>query len=329
MFVKKINTLFATLLVAGVAILDVPRVLAASFLYVTSDRTDSVLKYDENGNFLGVLDAGSSQPSNGAIGLGLDASGDLYLSRGYLNAILRYDPGTDSFNPATDGTGLASPHQFAFSSLDGSLYVANFANDNIQHFDSSGNNLGTVATTQNPTGVTVDSVGNVYFSSRALGDVFKIDAATSAISVFASQVWPESVTIGKDGYVYVSQHDVSSSGNGKLLRYQTDGTPYGVGGNTTDPTFAVVASENFPTSITFDSQGNVYVAGYDTNNIYRYNSAGQFVGIFNQPGYNIAGAYGLAYYEEPPQSVPEASAVLGILAVGVAFVAVKRKAVNC
>lgn len=56
---SKLQTFVAILTIATVTSLGVPIAQAASLLYVVSDRTDSVLKYDLEGNLLGVLDDGS------------------------------------------------------------------------------------------------------------------------------------------------------------------------------------------------------------------------------------------------------------------------------
>ena len=326
----QLKTLIAILTVATVTSLGVPIAQAASLLYVTSDRTDSILKYDLEGNFLGVVDDGSHSGSNGAIGLGFGPDGNLYLSRGYTNTIQRYNQATQSFEVFTSGGSLAGPHQFAFGGPNNDLYVANHDNGTVQRFDGTtgvfksiiASDLGSVV------GLAIDTAGNIYFTSRYQGNVYKYDGTNT--SVLATGVAAEALLFGPDGYLYVSQHNTNYSSNGSILRYKTDGTPFGAGGNTSDPIFIAGNGQISPEQMAFGSDGNFYVADYHSNQVLRYNgSTGTFIDVFTQPGYNIEGTWGLVFSSETDssESVPEPASTLGLLTLGTfgAGLLLKRK----
>lgn len=313
-----LQTFIAILTMASVACWNVPTALAASLLYVVSDRTDSVLKYDLQGNFLGVLDDRSHSGFNGAIGLALDRDGNLYLSRGYSNTIERYNPVTQTFDVFTSGGSLASPHQFAFGGLDNDLYVANHHNGTVQRFDGkTGVFKSTIASDLgNAVGLTIDSTGNIYVTSRDRGTVYKYDGTT--LSPFVSEVRAEALLFGPDGYIYVSQNNYNYPSNGSILRYKTDGTPFGVGGNTSDPTFISGNGQISPQQMAFGIDGNFYFADYLSNQVLRYNgSTGEFIDVFTKPGYNIEGTWGLAFSSDSSESIPEPTSALSLLALGV------------
>jgi len=316
----KLKTFIAMLTVATVTSLGVPIAEAASLLYVVSDRTDSVLKYDLEGNFLGVLNDGSHSGFNGAIGLGFGPDGNLYLSRGYTNTIQRYNQATQSFEVFTSGGSLAGPHQFAFGGSDNDLYVANHNNGTVQRFDGKTGLFESIIASGlgNAVGLAIDTTGNIYFTSRNQGTVYKYDGTT--VSVFAAGVRAEALLFGSDGYLYVSQNSFNYPSNGSILRYKTDGTPFGVGGNTLDPTYIPGNGQLSGQQMAFGPDGNFYVADYRSNTVRRYNgSTGAFIDVFTKPGYNLEGPWGLAFSSEtaPSKSVPEPASVLGLLALGV------------
>lgn len=316
---SKLQTFIAILTIATVTSLGVPIAQAASLLYVVSDRTDSVLKYDLEGNFLGVLDDRSHSGFNGAIGLALDPDGNLYLSRGYSNTIERYNPVTQTFDVFTSGGSLASPHQFAFGGQDNDLYVANHHNGTVQRFDGKTGVFKSIIASGlgNAVGLAIDATGNIYFTSRDQGTVYKYDGTT--VSTFVAGVRAEALLFGPDSYLYISQNNYNYPSNGNILRYKTDGTPFGVGGNTSDPTFIFGNRQISPQQMAFGIDGNLYVADYRSNQVLRYNgSTGAFIDVFTKPGYNIQGTWGLVFSEEnnSSESIPEPTSTLGLLALG-------------
>lgn len=322
----QLNTFIATLTVAAATTLTVQSAQAASLLYVTSDRTDSVLQYDGlTGKFLGVLDDGPHDNYGGAIGLALDPDGNLYLSRGYANTVQRYNSTTQRFEDFTKGGSLAVPHQFAFGGLDKDLYVANY-DGTVHRFDGKTGDFESIIPKRLGTsaGLAIDPSGNLYISSRDDNKVYNYDAATQTLSVFAEVVNPDALLLGTDGFLYISQINrqiPGHSNDGNVLRYKTDGTPFGAGGKTTDPIFIPGEGVNTPAHMAFGSDGNFYVADYNTNKVLRYDGfTGEYIDTFiDLTGQNAEGTYGLVFKTIPdpnPESIPEPSSGLGILALG-------------
>jgi sugar lactone lactonase YvrE len=325
----QLNTFIATLTVAAATTLTVQSAQAASLLYVTSDRTDSVLQYDGlTGKFLGVLDDGPHDNYGGAIGLALDPDGNLYLSRGYANTVQRYNSTTQRFEDFTKGGSLALPHQFAFGGLDKDLYLANL-DGTVQRFDGKTGDFESIIPKRLGTsaGLAIEPSGNLYISSRDDNKVYNYDAATQTLSVFAEVVNPDALLLGTDGFLYISQINrqiPGHSNDGNVLRYKTDGTPFGAGCDPKDPAaFICGEGERSPAHMAFGPDGNFYVADYNTNKVLRYNS---FTGApIDGEGKSfiestdLQGTYGLVFKTVPnpnPQSIPEPSSGLGVLALG-------------
>ena len=73
--------------------------------------------------------------------------------------------------------------------------------------------------------------------------------------------------IGPDGLLYVLQW----SGNGKVLRYQLDGTSMG-------EFTSVGVSQSI--GLDWDSAGNLYVASFDTTSVRKFDTSGNDMGLF-------------------------------------------------
>src|SRR6185295_13130444 len=80
----------------------------------------NVLHYDDSGNLVEVLWAGSPAP----IGIAFGPDGALYTSNLYLDQIRRYNALTLDFDPFTPSGGVANPHEITFGGPLNDLYVA-------------------------------------------------------------------------------------------------------------------------------------------------------------------------------------------------------------
>ena len=146
---------------------------------------------------------------NGPIGLAFDAAGNLYVSECWpYAAILRIDPtgtittfaGTGSPGFAGDGGPAAKAQLYCplgmAAASDGSLYVADHANNRIRRIDATGiistvvgsgpvgvdhgsfsgdGGLATAATLQEPYDVALDSSGDLFISDRDNNRIRKVD----------------------------------------------------------------------------------------------------------------------------------------------------------
>jgi len=300
-------------------------------LYISIDRIDTVLQYDLEGNFTGLLNQHLHQGYGGAIGMGFDTNDHLLLARGYSNSVQRYNSQTNTFESFTQGGFLSNPHQFSLGELDGDLYVSSWGNGTVQRFDGTTGMFKELVASDlgYAVGIETDAAGNLYIASRDRHAIYKYDG--TSLSIFVDNIlFPECIQYGPDGYIYVSQYD-RTDGNtakenswGTISRYTPDGKPFGAGGNTEDATFIVNDGSAF-SSIAFGPDGNLYGLDYLSGRVNRYNgTTGHFIDIFLTIDPLLAkGAYGLAFdpssfseAQEAPQPVSEPASVLGLLAVG-------------
>jgi sugar lactone lactonase YvrE len=212
------------------------------YLYVGSEYTDEVLRYD----------ATTGAPA-GASGL----------------------PGDPVFVSAGSG-GLDGTSGLCFGP-DGNLYVTGRNSFNVIRYDSTtGQPLGRLNTSGAgalswPEGLTIDVAGTVYVASAGNDLVQRYNEATGAYLGAVSSTAlasPKDVKIGLDGLLYVL-----SSGNLRILRFTTGGTyvddyvPAGSGGMT-----------NNPTRMNFGPDGDLYVVGvYSNNQVYRFGTENEAV----------------------------------------------------
>jgi len=126
----------STLVFIGVARWAVP--VAFADVLVGSNRTNSVLRFDENTGELidEFIQSGSGDLSRpGGIALGPD--GNLYVSSNMTNNILRYDGTTGAFIDefvAADSGGLTKPSALIFGP-DGNLYVNSQGTNSVLRYD--------------------------------------------------------------------------------------------------------------------------------------------------------------------------------------------------
>ena len=244
-------------------------------------------------------------------------SGDLYVSDYNNYQIKKIEsafPNTVSTiagsgsSGSTDGSGAAAsfnhPAGIAIDSS-GNIYVADSFNNMIRKIDSGGNvitlagstssgstdGLGTAASFNLPTGVAVDSFGNVYVADAGNNMIRKIDSvgnvttlagsttagSADGLGAAASFNYPLDVALDSAGNVYVVDamnyliRKIDSAGN--VVTIAGDGTAGSIDGP------GLSAQFNYPNGIAVDSSGNIYVADSSNNRIRKIDSAGNVVTI--------------------------------------------------
>ena len=170
-------------------------------LYVASEMTDEILRYDaETGVFLGVLvgddlatpniDVDGTGGPHGVSSMAFGPDGELYVSSLHTNRILRYDARSGEFLNILVGDDPATPDQ-----------------------DESGG-------LQGPSGIVCCPNGELYVSSLHTHAILRYDGRTGAfldIFVAASSgglLAPSQLIFGPDGQLYVS-----SLHTPQILRY--------------------------------------------------------------------------------------------------------------
>jgi hypothetical protein len=219
-------------------------------------------------------------------GVAADNMGNFFYAEGGGHSVVKVNS-SGLLTILTNQT--SSPANLASDSA-GNIYVADHDNARIVKIDASGNlnvvvgsgscgysgDNGPPALAQLcfPTGVAVDSAGNVYIADtnndrvrKISGGIITTVAGTGTCSLFedgiqattAGVCGPASVAVDNAGNLYISV-----PGNGRVLHVDTSGilTTIAGGGNNGVPEGgpATTASLSFPKGLAVDSRGRVYVA---------------------------------------------------------------------
>ncbi len=238
-------------------------------------------------------------------GVAVDAQGNVYATDYVNNIVVRVSPnrvltvvagnGIRAFSgdggPATSAS-LHIPTGVAVD-LAGNLYIADSSNNRIRKVSSgtittvAGNGTqgfsgdggpATSASLYYPTGVVVDSAGNLYIADSSNNRIRKVSSGTITTvagngtqgfsgdggpATSASLYYPDGVAVDLAGNLYIAD----SSNN--RIRKVSSGTITTVAGNGTqgfsgDGGPATSASLYYPDGVSVDSAGNLYIA--DTRN---------------------------------------------------------------
>ncbi|MGG1943808.1 NHL repeat-containing protein [Trinickia sp. NRRL B-1857] len=224
---------------------------ASGNVYIADSGDNLIRKMDPNGNVTTLAGSSTGGAANGRgtaasfnfpTGLAVDASGNVFVADMGNNLIRKIDPSGNVTTLAGSGAqgsanGLGttasfkSPRGLALDAS-GNLYVADSGNNVIRKIDASGNVTtfagsgakgsvnaqGTAASFSAPSGVSLDTSGNVYVADSGNNLIRKIDAAgnvttlagsgaqgmTNGQGASASFYDPEGINVDAAGNVYVA-----------------------------------------------------------------------------------------------------------------------------
>src|SRR5271157_4225867 len=266
-------------------------------------------------------------------GVAVDAQGNAYAADSYNNIVVRISPngvltvvagnGIQGFTGdggLATGASLNHPLGVAADSV-GNLYIADSDNERVRKV--SGGTITTVAGGGNgqlgdggpatsaslnyPTGVALDSAGNLYITDADHERIRKVSGGTITTvagngtygfsgdggpATSASLGGPRGVAVDSAGNLYmaelfndrirkVSAGTISTFAGNGAFRYSGDGGP------------AASASLNYPTGVALDSAGNLYIADSSNNRI-RGVAGGTITTIAGNGFENFSGDGGLA-----------------------------------
>jgi uncharacterized protein (TIGR03437 family) len=276
--------------------------------------------YAGNGTagFSGDGGAPASAQFSSPLGLTFDSSGNLYIVDSVNQRIRKISGGVIS-TVAGNGTGgysgdgkaatsaeLLSPSAVAVDSS-GNLYIADTFNHVIREVATNGNistiagnNTGgyagdggaaTVAELEFPSGVAVDSSGNVYIADSGNNVIREVSAGTinTIVGGFATPVHlndPETVLLDSSGNLYISDQS-----GFRILKFSGGVVTIIAGngniGSSGDNGLAVNASLDEPSGIALDAQGYLYICDTDNSRIRKISPSGIITTIagLGAPGY--------------------------------------------
>jgi streptogramin lyase len=210
-----------------------------------NNMATQLVKYEQGsgagvavGKNVGKLVIGNTFPSttaDGMVGVACDWSGNTYISDITTNAVYK----------VTEGGKV-------------SLFAGLPNNDGLV------NGTGTAARFQNPRGIACDKSGNVYVADTGNNRIRKIDPNGRVTTIAGGFNSPYDVAVAPNGDVIVADfgnhriYRVEAGGRKTLVAGSTAGNVAGYSGTTKIKGSA--AKFNYPTSVTVDNTGNIYVA---------------------------------------------------------------------
>ncbi len=237
-------------------------------------------------------------------GIAIDAAGNIYIAETIGSRVRRIDPAgvirpfagtglpllSGDGGPATSaGVFLAGGHQGLAVDAAGEVYIADSGNGRIRKV--SGGTISSIAGTTNfafsgdggpalsaqlsgPSGLAIDSAGNVYIADRNNGRIRKIDTAGVITTVAgngpgvfggdggpatsANISLPSDVEVDAAGNLYIADGNMrirKVDTSGRITTIAGGGSAFGCG--YTGPATGVSLS---PTDLALDAAGNVYIA---------------------------------------------------------------------
>lgn len=254
-------------------------------IYITGHTT---VKYDTNGNLLWAR-LYHLYDYRQATDIAVDSSGNVYVTGGpsAANATIKYDANgnelwvrSGGLKLAVDASGSIYVAGFVFAGWSGYDYGANLV---ISKYNSDGDALWTKeydgALHDIPSGITLDSSGNVYVAEfsgygRIWGSWESGQYATLKYDTNGNELWVQRFG---SGYNYPSSVKVDSKGNVYITGHGSIGWPYNLTGYATVkydsqgnvlwaiPYSCESGTYDVANAIGLDSTDNIYVAGTCNN----------------------------------------------------------------
>ena len=276
---------------------------SAGNLYVAGRNSNTIVKYDTNGNPVWATPAGSGG-LNLPEGMTVDPSGSyLYVANsGSPSNVLKFNTQTGAFVGVAASTGLNSPHSVTFGP-DGLLYVSSGANNRILRFTANGTYVDDYIPAgsgglNSPHAISFGPNGDLYVATTGNDSIFQYGTENEAlVAVSLSAAFAEPVTVNyatANGTAIAGTNYTATSGTLTFASGVTSETIrvpiLDSGSQTTSLTFTVnlssplaatiSSSQGVGTILPSDTPAKFYVvngatsANGGTNTDYKYQASG-------------------------------------------------------
>jgi sugar lactone lactonase YvrE len=248
-------------------------------------------------NGVGITIAGGNGDStaanqlNSPFGVFVDSAGNIFIADTYNDRVQKWTPGSTSGITIVGGNGTGNAANQLnlptglFLDAAGDIYIADQGNNRVQKWIKSSNTVITVANSSDstgqdssklsgPTGLFVDSAGNIYIADQYNNRIQKWPADTSVhygvtVAGGASSTdlaYPVAVYVDHAGNIFVSDN-----GNNRIQKYSADTsihTPLTVaGGNGVGYGSNQLSG---PWGISVNNNGDLYVCDRYNDRIQKY-----------------------------------------------------------
>ncbi len=250
-------------------------------VYVTDAGKYRIMKFSPDGQLL--LKFGAPGSGDGQFyspyGVALDDQGNIYVADGSNNRIQKFSPEgyfLSKFGSRGTGDGQFSMAKDLAVDPQGNVYVADQTNNRVHKFSPDGQFLLGFGTFGYGAGqfaslndIAVDGQGNVYASDRSKTYVQKFSPTGRFLGGINAPGLVDAIALDGTGNVYVTEfsrtdtriHKISPAGQ-LLFTFGSYGTGDG--------------QMIFPSGISVDAQGNVFVSDQGNHRLQKFSPAGQF-----------------------------------------------------
>ena len=291
------------------------------------DLSTGVITTVAGGGIAGRRRAGHRRRTGRPLGVAMDTAGDLFIADEGDNVVREVNQATGIIttvagnglrgysgdNGQATAAELDEPTSVAVDSA-GDLFIADEGNDRIREVNlstgiittvagngtwgySGDNGSATAAKLDYPTGVAVNSAGDLFIADDGNSRIREVNLSTGVIATVAAKLnYPEGVAVDSAGDLFIAD-----SGNDRIREVSlSTGVITTVAGNGTwgysgDNGPATAAELHYPSGIAVDSAGDLFIADNNNERIREVNlSTGVIATVAGDGAYGFNGDNGPA-----------------------------------